>query len=76
MPAPEELIPTDLSHHCRCDAVTRCTVFTHPSLRVMTALNRLVDEMAAFDAETGARSRLVFESIHAAGVFSSFTHPG
>ena len=64
------------AHHCRCDAVARCTILAHPSTTVQAALNQLVDAMAAFDEETGACSVLVLHSTHAAGVFTSVTRQG
>ena len=65
-----------IAHHCRCDEVSRCTIFTHPSPAVQAALNGLMDAMAAFDDATGACSSLVFRSTHAAGVFTSVTRQG
>ena len=66
----------NVAHHCRCAAVSQCTIFVHPSSIVQAALNQLMDAMAAFDAETGACSVLVFHSTHAAGVFTSVTRQG
>lgn len=62
-----------VAHHCRCDKVSRCRIFTHPSSIVQAALNQLMDAMATFDEDTEACSTLVFCSTHPAGVFTSVT---
>ena len=75
--SPPNICPLSLvAHHCRCDDVSRCAIFAHPSTTVQAALNKLVDAMAAFDADTGACSVLILHSIHAAGVFTSVTRQG
>lgn len=61
------------AHHCNCNHVARCTIFTHPSRPVQTALNNLMDIMAEFDDISGSSSILLFESIHPAGVFTTMT---
>lgn len=62
------------SPHCNCSNVTRCTIFTHPSSRVQTALNNLMDIMAEFDDISGGSSVLSFESVHPTGTFTSITY--
>ena len=62
-----------LSHHCNCNNVTRCSIFVHPSKVVQSALNNLMDAMAAFDDSTQSKSLLVFKSEHNNGVFLSIT---
>ena len=75
--SPPNICPlSPVAHHCRCDAVARCTIFVHPSMQVQAALNHLVDAMAEFDEATGARSVLVFHSCHMDGVFTSVTRHG
>ena len=61
------------AHHCNCSRVTRCSIFTHPSIKVQEALNNLMDTMAEFDDESGSSSTLVFESEHPQGIFTSRT---
>jgi hypothetical protein len=61
------------AHHCRCDSVTQCGIFTHPSGEVQNALNVLMDAMMKFDSITNSKSVLTFESRHPTGVFSSIT---
>lgn len=62
-----------LPHHCKCSYVTRCGIYNHPSKRVQSALNNLMDVMAEYDDESGSRSILSFETQHPDGVFTSVT---
>ena len=62
-----------IPHQCRCSAVARCDIFTHPSSEVQAALNTLMDAMAEFDDATGSFSTLSFTSVHSEGKFTSVT---
>jgi predicted RNA-binding protein with PIN domain len=62
-----------LPHHCRCNHVSRCGIYNHPSKQVQAALNNLMDVMAEYDDESGSCSILSFETQHAEGVFTSVT---
>ena len=62
-----------LPHHCRCNNVTRCHIYTHPSSEVQEALNNLADALARYDDETGSSSILSFTSRYDSGIFTSIT---
>ncbi len=62
-----------IHHRCKCDSVARCDIFTHPSSKVQTAINELMDAMAEFDDERDATSILFFKSTHGEGVFTTIT---
>ncbi len=62
-----------IHHQCQCNSVERCTVYTHPSIKVQTAINKLMDAMAEFDDDRGATSILFFKSTHNEGVYTTIT---
>lgn len=64
------------AHHCKCDQVSRCSIFVHPSSQVQDAINKLIDTMAEFDETSGSISTLFFKSLHPGGVFTSLTSKG
>lgn len=61
------------SHRCACAVVSRCAIYTHPSVDVQAALNVLIEAVTVFDQETGSRSVVAVRSKHGRGVFTSVT---
>lgn len=60
-------------HSCNCNKVSRCGIFVHPSSKVQSALNNLMDAMAEYDDLENASSLLIFESNYQSGIFKSIT---